>query len=250
MRVCTRIIFLGMLSIGILVSCCAAQIPGLTPSTPAATTASATPAVQADPLGRDNPRGCVLGFIKAAQDERYGVAALYFEPPARRTRINEDEEGGRVSGTVADVVEPEIRGPAGFYQPRSTGRLDDGLPADQEKVSGVLGTSNDFPIYLVRREDEQGHKLWYFSRSTLQQVPEAYEALQFPQFEKQIPKALVEHRLLAMPLWQWLALVLFIPLCLFAGRVLAYALSIFTGLTARSVTLRCYPLRTSGGWGR
>ena len=225
MRVCTRIILLGLLSMGAVTVSCVAQIPGLTSTAPAATTPTpaAAPAAPADLLGRDNPRGCVLGFIKAAQDERYNLATQYFEPPARRVRLNQDEEE-ELAEQLLTLLNQKFAGPLDFISRDPQGRLDDGLPEDQEKVSGVLGTSNDFPIYLIRREDDQGHKLWYFSRTTLQQVPEAYEALHFPQFEKQIPKTLVEHRWLAMPLWQWLALLLFIPISLFAGRLMAYVL--------------------------
>jgi MscS family membrane protein len=225
MRACIRIIWLVLLSMGAITVSVVAQIPGITSTSPATTTpaAAAGPVVPADPLGRDNPRGCVLGFLKAAQDERYSLATQYFEPPARRVRLNQDEED-ELAEQLLTLLNQKFTGPLDFISRDPQGRLDDGLPEDQEKVSGVLGTSGEFPIYLIRRDDEQGHKLWYFSRATLQQVPEAYEALQFPQFEKQIPKTLVEHRWLAMPLWQWLALLVFIPLCLFAGRLLAYIL--------------------------
>jgi MscS family membrane protein len=42
--------------------------------------------------------------------------------------------------------------------------------------------------------------------------------LQFPEFEKKIPKTLVTHRLLSMPYWQWIAILLFIPVALTLGR--------------------------------
>jgi MscS family membrane protein len=211
----------------------AAQLPGIT-TPPAASTTAAAPAPPADPLGRETPRGCVMGFIKAAQDEKYAAAVQYFEPPARRIHLaQEDEE--ELAAQLLTIFNHTYAGPLDFLSRDPAGRLDDGLPADQEKVSSVLATSQDLPIFLVRREDEQGRKLWYFSRATLQRVPRAYEALQFPTFEKKIPVTLVEHRLLSMPIWQWLAMLLFIPISLLFARVVTFV----SGLAAKYYRQAC-----------
>jgi MscS family membrane protein len=194
----------------------APQIPGLT-SAPAPV--AQQPAVTPDPLGRENPRGCILGFIKAAQEERYSVAIKYFQPPTGRRRPSpQDEE--EFAAQLLTILNQKFTGPLDFVSREPLGRLDDGLPPDQEKLGGVLGVSESFPVFLVRQEDEEGRKLWYISRVTLQQVPEMYESLEFPELEKKIPKSLVSHRLLSMPYWQWLAILLFIPFALFFARIL------------------------------
>ncbi|HEY1468484.1 MAG TPA: mechanosensitive ion channel family protein [Candidatus Acidoferrum sp.] len=195
----------------------APQIPGLTSTPPAA--ASSQPATQPDALGRDNPRGCILGFIKAAQDQRYNIAAEYFEPSPRQRHESEEEEKELVNQLLA-ILNQKFAGALDFISRDPLGRLDDGLSPDQEKIGGVLGVAEPFPILLVRREDEQGHKIWLFSRQTLDQVPEYYDSLQFPVFEKKIPKTLVTHRVLSMPYWQWIAILLFIPVALALGRVI------------------------------
>lgn len=207
-----------------------AQIPGLSPSQP---TAAQQPALPPDPLGRDNPRGCVLGFIKAAQDENYSLAIQYFQPVTTRRRpTKEDEE--ELAARLLAILNQKYSGPLDFISRDPNGRLDDGLPPDQEKVSSVLGTADTFPILLVRLEDEQGRKLWYFSRTTLAQVPKAYDSLTFPEFEKQLPQYLVEHRFLAMPFWQWLAIVLFLPIALVVARSLTKLLELVIRLWRKS----------------
>ena len=62
------------------------QLPGLSSSQSAAATTPAKqePAIPPDPLGRETPRGTLVGFIKAAQDERYNLAVQYFQPPPSR----------------------------------------------------------------------------------------------------------------------------------------------------------------------
>jgi MscS family membrane protein len=195
-----------------------AQIPGLTvPSSPAAV----QPASPPDPLNRETPRGCVLGFIKAAGEERYNVAVQYFQPSnARRRASLEDEE--ELASQLFSVLSMKFNGPLDFISNDPLGHLDDNLPPDQEKIGGFRGVSEDFPLYLVRVEDDQGRKLWYISRKTLDQVPKVYETLEYPVLEKNIPEVFVEHRFMAMPLWQWIALLLFAPFALLLARSVTF----------------------------
>ena len=201
------------------------QIPGLT--SPPATAASQQPSLPPDPLGRETPRGCLLGFIKAAQEEKYSLAVQYFQPrPARRHVSEEDEE--ELAEQLLAILNQKFSGPLDFVSRDPQGRLDDGLPPDEEKISSNLGGVDTFPILLVRSEDEQGRKLWYFSRVTLESVPKGYDSLTFPTLEKQLPPYLVEHRLLSLPLWQWLAILLFIPLSFLLARLATKALEKLT----------------------
>lgn len=200
------------------------QIPGLSVSQTAPAPAAAVkqePAVPPDPLGlgRETPRGTLLGFIKAAQDERYNVAAQYFQAPInRRRRSEEDDE--ELAAQLLTILNQKFAGSLDLISRDPLGRLDDGLPADQERIPSALGFSDKNPILLVRLEEEQGHKLWYFSRASLEHVPEIYDSLTFPGLEKKIPETLVTHRLLSMPLWQLIAILLYIPVAFLAGRLL------------------------------
>jgi MscS family membrane protein len=194
-----------------------AQIPGLT--SPAAPAASAAPA---DPLKRDTPRSTILGFIRAAGEERYNVAIQYFQPAAGHRRVS-PEDDQELAEQLFAILSLKYTGTFDGVSNDPNGRLDDGLAPDQEIVGGFAGFGDDFPITLVRLEDDQGRKLWYISRKTLDQVPHVYDSLEYPQIEKYIPKFLVEHRLLAMPLWQWLAILLLIPVSWFIARIVTVA---------------------------
>jgi MscS family membrane protein len=204
------------------------QIPGLTSSSSSSSTSNASqqPAVPADPLGRETPRGTLLGFIKAAQDEKYSVAVEYFEPATTRKRASEEDDE-EIAEQLLAILNQKFTGPLDFVSREPQGRLDDGLPPDQERISSSLGPTDTFPILLLRREDEEGRKLWYFSRSTLAMVPKVYDSLTFPTIEKQLPQYLVEHRLLSMPYWQWLAMIVFIPLAFVAARIITLIVGVF-----------------------
>jgi MscS family membrane protein len=199
------------------------QIPGLSTPQPAPV-AQPVPAVPPDPLGRETPRGTLLGFIKEAQEEHYARAVEYFQPtPIHRRRSEQDDE--ELAAQLLAIFNQKFAGALELTSRDPLGRLDDGLPPDQERITGALGASDKFPVQLIRIEDEQGRKLWYFSRTTLDHVPEMYDSLTFPEIEKQIPQTLVTHRLLFMPLWQWIAIVAFLPFALLAGRLITMLLA-------------------------
>ncbi|HEV2103723.1 MAG TPA: mechanosensitive ion channel family protein [Candidatus Acidoferrum sp.] len=200
------------------------QIPGLATTPQPAAAAPSASAIPPDPLGRETPRGSLVGFIKAAQEEHYVVAIEYFQPPpSRRRRSEQDDE--ELAAQLLSIFNQKFAGALELTSRDPLGRLDDGLPPDQERINGALGAADKFPVQLVRLEDEQGRKLWYFSRATLDHVPEMYDSLTFPEMEKQIPQALVTHRLLFMPLWQWIAILVFLPIALLGGRLITMVIA-------------------------
>jgi MscS family membrane protein len=193
-----------------------AQTMPLAPAT--AQPATAPAAAPADPLGlgRESPHGTVIGFIRAAQSENYDVAIQYFE--ARRISVEREQE---LAQQLLAILNARFVGSLDSITNDPTGRQDGGPSRDQVVVGGTRGLSESFPLYLVRVEVSHGSKVWLISRQTLDQVPEVYDSLRFPQLEKRLPKFLVKTRLLGMPLWQWIAIVLFAPLSLLLGWLAA-----------------------------
>jgi MscS family membrane protein len=189
-----------------------AQIPGITPSpTPAHNTAQAA---NVDPLGRETPRGTVMGFLRAAQDENYAVAVQYFQPAAGRRRARADEEQDLAAQLLAVFNQKILTSSLDSLSRDPQGRLDDGLPPNQELLAGVREGSGSFSIQLVRADDDRGGKIWLISRKSLDAIPEIYDSLQFSDLEKKLPPILTKNRFLYMPLWQWLAILLAIPVAI------------------------------------
>jgi MscS family membrane protein len=195
----------------------AAQIPGLTSTS---TASSVAPAKETDPLGRETPRSAVMGFLRAAQDQNYPLAAEYFQPITGHHRVDPTEEQDLAAQLLA-VINQKI--PTSSLESLSRdpqGRLDDGLPPNQELLAGTHDSSGTFSIELLRLDDEHGNKIWYISRKTLDTIPEIYDSLQFAGIERKLPPFLAKTRILAMPLWQWIAIVVAIPLAVLAGWLL------------------------------
>jgi len=208
------------LSVGIADS----QIPGVTSSTPA-------PAAQAavDPLGRETPRGTVVGFLRAAQDENYPLAVQYFQPAPSRRHTRADEEQDLAAQLLAVINQKILASSLDSLSRDPQGRLDDGLPANQELLAGVREGSGSFSIQLVRSDDDRGGKIWLISRKSLDTVPEIYDSLQFSELEKKLPVMLTRNRFLYMPLWQWLAILLALPVAIAIG----WAVSLLPRLALR-----------------
>lgn len=212
---------LSLVIVGLWCACAygVPQIPGVSSSS--STTTAQQPAVAPDPLGRESPRSCLLGFIKAAQEEKFSLAIQYFQPPPARHHVSQEDEE-ELAEQILTILNQKFVGPLDFVSKDPQGRLDDGLPPDEEKIS--MGAGDTFPILMVRLEDAEGRKLWYFSRTTLDAVPDAYDSLTYPAIEKKIPQYLVTHRILGVPYWQWLCIALLIPVAFLAARLLVLLL--------------------------
>ena len=187
-----------------------AQIPDISsPPTAPASNAQSTPA---DPLGRETPRGTVMGFLRAAQDENYAVAVQYFQPAPGRRRVTADQEQDLVVQLLAVINQKILASSLDSLSRDRQGRLDDGLPPNQDLLTGVREGTGSFSIHVVRTDDDHGNKIWLISRKTLASIPETYDSLEFSDLEKKLPRTLTKNRFLYMPLWQWLAILIAIPI--------------------------------------
>jgi MscS family membrane protein len=187
-----------------------AQLSGLLPAQTVPQPGAASATTPPDPLGRETPHGTIVGFIRAAQEEKYSIAALYFQP-ASGHRHPSAEQQQELAEQLLAILNQRFGPFLDSVSRDPQGRLDDGLPADQESIAAGRGEASGFVVLLVRIEDERGRRLWYISQKTLDEVPKVYDSLRYPQLEKRLPKFLLEFRPLGVPLWQWLAVILLFP---------------------------------------
>jgi MscS family membrane protein len=179
---------------------------GQTPGAPAKAPAAA-PAPPGDPLGRESPRGTVLGFIKAAGAENHERAAQYLD--TRRTPRAAEELALQLKAildrrlSAADVD---------LLSAKPEGSLDDDLPPNLERLGEVKANVGLVEIQLERVSRGVGPPIWLFSAKTLKAVPTLYEEIRPYWFERHLPKEVSEFRLLNIPLWQWIVLGLALPI--------------------------------------
>ena len=65
--------------------------------------------------------------------------------------------------------------------------------------------------------DADSGRIWLISSDTLAKLPELYEQAAVHQVETHLPHVLVRHEFLGLPLWQWLAILLAIPVAALLG---------------------------------
>ena len=159
-----------------------------------------------DPLGRTTPRDAVLGSLNAARKGEDQRAAQYLN-----TR-----ERGEAASTLARqlfvVLNSRLPAQLQKLSDEPEGSLADPLNPRQELVGRVDSNSGAVDI-LLERVDRGGFKsIWLFSRQTLEQIPDVYQEIETVSIHDLLPEFLIRTRLLGIPLFECLALLVGLPL--------------------------------------
>ncbi len=182
----------------------------------------ATSAKSADPLNRETPSGTVLGFLEAAQSGNYSIAAQYLQLSNARRQ----SEGETLAQQLKLVMDRALAGSLKNVSTDPEGKLEEGVAADRQRLGLMSSGDVEDELILARVSDPNAGKIWLISSETLSKVPELYDQVQARQVESQLPKWLVKHQLLGMALWQWLAVIVLIPIAAVAAWVVLLILQI------------------------
>jgi MscS family membrane protein len=173
--------------------------------TPPAT--GTAPQIPHDPLNRETPSGTIYGFLQAAQAGNYGTAAQYLQlTNAKRASHGED-----LASQLSVVMNRAFTGNLRKLSALPEG-APDGVSLDTQRVGLLSAGEIEANLDLVRVSDSGGTKIWLIASDTLAKVPDLYDQLQVDQVETHLPKFLVEYYFLGVAAWQWIALLLCLPL--------------------------------------
>jgi MscS family membrane protein len=165
---------------------------------------TAKPAPAADPLGRGTPRGTVSGLIAAAEQGQLDRAADYLESGLRAP------ERHQLARKLWVILDRKLRASPDRLSNDPGGNPDDGLPT-RDRIGLIESPSGSVEILLDRVQRAQGEPIWLFSASVLSEIPRLYDELEPPWIERHVP-AWLRVPWLSLPLYRWLAFLLFIPL--------------------------------------
>lgn len=192
-----------------------AQSQVLPASTPATTNTAP------DPLGRTTPSGTMLGFLQAAQSGDYGIAAQYLQMSA----AHRQSEGQQLAAKLKVVLDNAFTGRfKNFTQP--DGIPQEGVPLGRQRLGTMSSGDVEVDLDLVRVSDPNAGKIWLISSDTLVKIPELYDQVQARHVETRLPNVLVKHEFAEMPLWQFLALVVALPVAAALGWLILALLEI------------------------
>ena len=195
---------------------CAAQISQLLPNP------TATPSAQPDPLGRETPSGSLYGFLQAAQAGNNATAAQYLQLSAARRQ----SQGEDFASKLKVVIDRTFTGNLRNISNKPEGTPQDGVPLDRQRVGSLIAGDVEAELTLVRVPDASGAKIWLISADTLARVPELYDQVQAAQVQMHLPAVLVRNELLGLPYWQWLAMIIALPVAALIGWLLLKLLRI------------------------
>lgn len=177
---------------------------------------------QTDLLGRENPSGTVFGFLQMAQSGNYKAAADYLQ----LSSVRRQSQGADLASKLKVLMDRAFVGSLRRISQHPEGSPENG-DTDRQTVGAFVSNGEaDVPVVLVRVTDPSAGKVWLFSYETLNKVPELYDNLQVHQIEKRLPQTLVSKIFLGMPLWQWLGLLIAIPIAAVIGWAVVVTLAI------------------------
>ncbi len=163
----------------------------------------------------------MLGFLQAAQAGDYGIASQYLQmSPARR-----QSEGEQMATKLKVVLDRAFTGRFNNFT-QAEGIPQEGVPLGRQKLGTMSSGDVEVDLDLVRVSDPSAGKIWLISSETLSKIPEVYDQVQARQVESRLPNALVKHEFAGMPLWQFLALLVALPVAAALGWLLLALLEI------------------------
>ncbi len=186
-------------------------LPGQQPTTGNGTAAAST--ASGDPLGRNTPSGTLYGFLQAAQSGNYSIAAQYLQMSSARRQT----QGEDIASKLKVVIDRSFSGDLRRISNQPEGTPQEGIPLDKQRVGNLNSGDVDADLILVRVPDTDGARIWLISSDTVAKVPELYEQAAVHQVETHLPQALVHNQFLGLPFWQWLAILLAVPVAAILG---------------------------------
>jgi MscS family membrane protein len=208
------------LLLAILISSTAAwaqlpQIPGATkPAEP-----PAQPERPKDPLGRDTPRGTVLGFMNAARENQEDVAPLYLNSGLKgRDAID-------LAHQLYVVLNSRLPVRVTILSDVPEGSLVNPLKPDQDVVGTINTSSGPLELIVERVDVGRGQRVWLFSRTTLQSIPNVYTEISLVTVDRFLPSFLTQSRIVGVRVFDWLVFLVGLPLLYRALGLLGWLLA-------------------------
>ncbi|HMD37150.1 MAG TPA: mechanosensitive ion channel family protein, partial [Vicinamibacterales bacterium] len=157
--------------------------------------------VETDAFGRDTPRGTLFGFMAAASKGNIDAASIYLNTSQR------DRDVPALTHQLYVVLDARL--PARLREPsdRPEGSLANPIKPNQDIV-GSIATGDGSLDIVVERVNRGGHRVWLFSRQTLDAIPAVYDEADLVPVDRFLPGFLTTRSILGIRLFNWLDLAL------------------------------------------
>jgi MscS family membrane protein len=185
--------YLGV-ALGVLLLCAPARAQQGAPAPPP------RQAALKDTLGRETPRGTVLGFMNAARNGRDDIAPLYLNTTLR------DQPAADLARKLFVVLDSRLPPRLKELSDRPEGSLSNPIQPDRDVVGAIATPNGSLELVVERVNRGALGQIWLFSRKTLDAIPEVYAETDLVPVDRFLPAFLTRPRIGGIRLFEWLAL--------------------------------------------
>lgn len=158
-----------------------------------------------DPLGRSTPRSMIKGFLTSISERDFRQAAEYFSLDVIPLP-DRDATGARLAESLQTLLDRNGRIYPDFQiSDLATGRLDDRLAIDRERIGLIWGADEVTPITLEKRPLTDETSAWLFSAEFVRQIPALLANSRTTPLDRILPPMLQRHGILGVQSGHWLA---------------------------------------------
>lgn len=192
----------------------------VTPALRAQGPAAGLPAPEAIP-DRSTPRKATESFVDATRSGDYLRAAHVLDLRGIPSGA-QPERGPRLARELKEVLDQTLWLDMSQISNQPEGDAEDGV---RTEVLGRIDLGGrEVPIELARTGLGDGDEGWVFSRRTVEHVPELYDQYGPHWIAERLPPVLTRVQLGDLHLWQWLGLLLAIPIAWVLGLAIGSGL--------------------------
>jgi MscS family membrane protein len=188
--------------------------PGVAGQTAGTTPAAAPAQPPPDALGRDTPRGTVVGFLNAARKGENQLAAQYLS-----TRLK-GEAAAALAQQLYTVLDARLPARLTQVSDEPEGSRANPLKPNEEVVGTIAADHGSIEIVVERAPGTGGRPIWLFAGQTLNAVPALYREVTFGVAEGALPTFLTGIRVGGARAADWLLVLLALPVFYLATVVL------------------------------
>lgn len=166
-----------------------------------ASSAPATPSVNADDLHRETPRTAVIGFLDAARADDFSRAAEYLFLGSLPKGWSA-EDGPQLARHLKTVLDRTLWVDIPLLSKEPEGHANDGLPVGRDLVGRIQTASGPVDVLVQRVRLPGGERVWKFASVTVARIPDLYEEFGDGPLAGLLPAMFFEIHLFDLQLWQ------------------------------------------------
>lgn len=160
-----------------------------------------------DALGRNTPRGMILGFLEASGKEDWTAASAYLDL-SYLNKSQARQQGPELARDLAALLNQ-----GGSLMPNAmisndpAGKPNDTLEPEQDRIGTLRSEKQSIDLLAELTKGPNGEGLWLVSGQTLKQVHDMAEEIRPPRINSLMPDWMSEEKWAGVPAGHWIALV-------------------------------------------